>query len=61
MFAKLGQYRKTVAAVVTGALGWGAVVVSSAPGPITSSEWIALGVVVATALGVYGVTNDPKS
>jgi hypothetical protein len=56
---KLKAYRKTVTALVTGALGWGAVVVSSASGPVTASEWLALGVVSATAVGVYAVANEP--
>lgn len=54
----LGQYRKTVTALATGLLGWGAVVVTSAPAAVTASEWLGLGVVLATALGVYAVPND---
>lgn len=55
---KLAKYRKTITAVVTGALGWGAIVVASAPAAVTASEWLTLGVVTATALGVYAVTNE---
>lgn len=57
MLAALSKYQKMLAALVTGAIGWGAVVVSSPSGPITSAEWLGLAVVVATALGVYAVPN----
>lgn len=56
--SKLAPYRKTVAAVVTGAIGWAAVVVSSDPSAITAQEWIMGATVLATALGVYQVSND---
>lgn len=56
----LGRYAKAITALVTGALGWGAVVIASKPAPVTASEWLALGVVAATALGVAGVPNTPK-
>lgn len=52
------KYRKTVTAVVTGLLGWGVVVQTSAPVEVTGGEWLTLGVVVATALGVYAVPNN---
>lgn len=55
----LSAYRKTVAALVVGVLGWGAVVVNSPQAAISASEWLSLGVAVATALGVYMVKNDP--
>ena len=55
----LGRYQKTVTALVAGVIGWGAVVVASPTNAITSSEWLGLAVVVATALGVYAVPNDP--
>lgn len=54
-----GQIQKAVTALVAGALGWGAVVIASPSGPVTASEWLALGVVGATALGVYAVPNTP--
>lgn len=54
----LPAYRKTVAALVTGVIGWAIVVVASEPSRITASEWIQLAVAGATALGVYGVTNE---
>lgn len=54
----LAPYRKTVAAVVVGLLGWATSVVTSNPVQITAGEWIQLGTVLATALGVYQVTNE---
>lgn len=57
----LSEYRKTVTALCVGLLGWGTVVVTSDPTAITSSEWIAFGVALATALGVYAVPNEPAA
>lgn len=54
----MSQYRKTIAAVVTGLLGWATAVVASPSAPITAAEWIMLGTVTATALGVYGIRNE---
>lgn len=56
----LAPYRKTVTAVVTGAIGWATVVVTSAPAAITSGEWIMLATVMATAFGVYQVANKAE-
>ncbi len=53
----LGTYAKTLSALVVGVLGWIGVVIASKPSSITAAEWLALGVVVATALGVYAVPN----
>jgi hypothetical protein len=53
----MSSYLKTIAALVTGALGWGAVVVASPSAAITATEWLAGGVALATALGVYLVPN----
>lgn len=55
------KYSKSITALVTGVLGWCGVVTSSVAGPISASEWLALGVAVATTLGVYGVSNAPRS
>lgn len=55
----MNRYAKSVTALVTAVLGWGAVVVASPPGPVTAAEWLSLGVAVATALGVYAVRNEP--
>lgn len=57
----LARYQKMIAAFVTGAIGWGGVVVASAPKAITASEWLGLAVVAATALGVAAVPNAPKA
>lgn len=54
---KLQVYRKFIAAVVTGAIGWAAAVVASPPAAITASEWIMGATALATALGVYVVPN----
>lgn len=56
----LAPYRKTGAAVVVGLLGWGGQVVASESVPVTAGEWIALGTVTATAIGVYAITNDTE-
>ena len=53
----LNQYRKTVTAIVTGVLGWFAVVIASEAATISQSEWLMLAVGLATALGVYGIAN----
>lgn len=54
----LSSYRKTVTALVTGLIGWGAIVISSEAAKVTGSEWLMLATVVATALGVYSVSNE---
>ena len=59
MLAFFAPYRKTITALVTGLIGWATIVVNSEPTSVTSSEWIALATVVAVALGVYAVPNDP--
>ena len=58
ILSKLGPYAKTVAALVVGLIGWASAVVASAPAAITATEWIMLATVVATAIGVYSVTNS---
>lgn len=55
----LPAYRKTITALVVGLLGWGTVVVTSPASPVSASEWLALGVALATALGVYTIPNEP--
>lgn len=54
----LPAYRKTITAVVTGLIGWAAVVISSEAVKISGPEWIMLATVLATALGVYSVKNE---
>lgn len=54
----MSAYRKTITAVVTGGIGWAAVVITSAPAAISASEWLMGATALATALGVYAVTNE---
>lgn len=53
----LSVYKKSISAVVTGVLGWSAIVIASEPTAITASEWQFLAVGLATALGVFTVSN----
>jgi hypothetical protein len=56
----MSRYLKTITAVISGAIGWGVMVVNSAPSAITASEWIAGATYLAVALGVFSVPNqDP--
>lgn len=50
--------RKAVVAVVGAAIGFATLVVTSPAGPIGSSEYLSGAVGLATALGVYGATNE---
>ena len=52
-----GKYSKTITAVVGAAIAFAALVVTSDAVDISSSEWLSGAVGLATALGVYGVTN----
>ncbi len=54
----MSKYRKTIAAVVTGAIGWAAAVVASDSSAITAAEWIGGATALAVALGVYIVPNE---
>lgn len=56
-----GVYSKLITALVAGAIGFATLVVNSASGPITASEWITGATYLATALGVYAVANAPAS
>lgn len=58
MLAKLAPYRKTITALVTGAIGWAAAILASNSAGITGTEWIMGATILATALGVYGVPNQ---
>jgi hypothetical protein len=58
LWNRLAPYRKTVTALVTGAIGWATLVVTSGSGPITAEEWIAGATALAIALGVYSVSNE---
>lgn len=56
-----GFYRrnkKTVVAVTGAAVAFATLVVTSDPAAITSSEWLSGGIGLATALGVYGASNE---
>lgn len=53
----LSRYNKTTAAVVIGLIGWASSVVTSDRASISAGEWIQLATALATALGVYQVTN----
>jgi hypothetical protein len=52
-----GPYGKTITALITGLIGWFILVTNSAQAHITSQEWIALAIALATAVGVYAVGN----
>ena len=54
----LARYRKTVAAVLGAAGTW--CVAALPDGDVTQMEWVALGIALATALGVYSVPNRPS-
>lgn len=52
----LSRYRKTAAALIGTGLTWAGVAYIP-DGHVSRPEWYALGVAIATAIGVYGVTN----
>lgn len=54
----MNSIRKTIAAVLGAAGTW--CVAALPDGSVTQMEWVALGIAVATALGVYSVPNDPS-
>ena len=54
----MAKYRKTIVAVVGAAIGFATLVVTSAPAAPTAPEYLAGAVGLATALGVYRVTNE---
>lgn len=56
---KFTEYRKSIVAAVGAAIAWGILVTGSEPTAITSDEWIQGGILLATALGVYGLANRP--
>lgn len=55
------KYRKTIVAVVGAGAAFATLVVTSEPAAITAPEWLSGGIGLATALGVYGVTNTEQS
>ena len=54
----MSEYRKFLTALVGVVVAFATLVVTSESGPITSSEWLSGGIGLATALGVYGVSNE---
>lgn len=54
----MSRYAKAITALVTAVIGWGGMVVASAPAEITAAEWLSLAVAIATALGVFSVPNS---
>lgn len=58
MWDLAAPYRKTITAVVTAAIGWATLVVTSDSGPITPEEILAGVTALAIALGVYAVPNE---
>jgi uncharacterized membrane protein len=58
MWEAAAPYRKTITALVTAAIGWATLVVTSDSSVITPEEWIAGATALAIALGVYAVPND---
>jgi hypothetical protein len=57
---KLKGYKKTIAAITGAIISWAQLVVGSSQTNITAPEWIVLGIGLATAFGVYQVTNEPN-
>jgi predicted RecA/RadA family phage recombinase len=56
-----GPYGKTIAALVTGLIGWATTVTVSASSSITSAEWVQFGTVWAVGFGVFQIANAVKS
>lgn len=55
----LPAYRKTIAAVIIGVIGWATAVIASPETAITATEWLALATVAAMSAGVYAAPNEP--
>lgn len=53
----MARFSKFYAALSVGLLGWGAVVVDSAPSSVTANEWLGLGGALVAAAAVYLVPN----
>lgn len=54
-----GKYNKFVTGLVGAVILFISTVVTSTPAHISASEWLAGGIALATALGVYAVPNKP--
>ena len=57
MMSFLAQTRKAVGTLIVGVYGWAQYVVTSAPGKITSGEWMILAGVGVAVAACYGLTN----
>lgn len=55
----MSRYRKTITAVAGAVVAFATLVVTSPAGPIGSSEWLSGAIGLLTAIGVYGVANNP--
>lgn len=56
----LKAYKKSIAAIVGALISWAQLVVFSTTENITAPEWIALAIGLATAFGVYQLSNEPN-
>lgn len=54
-----GRYTKSVTALVGAAIAFATLVITSDVVDITSSEWLSGAIGLATALGVYTLSNSP--
>lgn len=54
----MGKYRKTIVAVVAAAAAWSELVIGG-PVAISATEWRVGALLLAGALGVYGIANKP--
>lgn len=52
-----GKYSKFITALVGASIAWGQLVLHSTPSGVTGNEWLDGAILLATALGVYQVTN----
>lgn len=57
---ELKAYKKSITAFVGAGIAWAYLIVGSAEAHITAPEWIAGAVLLATAAGVYQVSNEPN-
>ncbi len=54
----LGKYGKTIVALVGAGITWAGIVIHSPASAITATEWLTGAALLATSIGVYGVSND---
>lgn len=60
MIARLAGSSKSITTLVVGGLAWGNFVVASAPGGVTSREWMKLAAVLGAAALTWLVPNVPQ-